>query len=69
MLQLQSASLLFVDNPVGTGYSYVDNEDAYTTDVEGIAQDMMVVLSTFFNNKATDFQVRMPENKYRSPDA
>jgi len=55
---LQSASLLFVDNPVGTGYSYVDDESAYTHDVEGIATDMMVVLKTFFMDKSTDFQTQ-----------
>ncbi|XP_060586124.1 retinoid-inducible serine carboxypeptidase-like [Ruditapes philippinarum] len=53
---LQVASLLFVDNPVGTGYSYVDNKDAYTHDVAGIAADMMVTLTTFFMTKSPQFQ-------------
>jgi serine carboxypeptidase 1 len=48
---------LFVDNPVGTGYSYVDNKDAYTHDVAGIAADMMVTLTTFFMTKSPQFQV------------
>lgn len=55
--QLQVASLLFVDNPVGTGFSYVDNKEAYTHDVAGIAADMMVTLKTFFMEKAQQFQV------------
>ncbi|XP_053392637.1 retinoid-inducible serine carboxypeptidase-like isoform X1 [Mercenaria mercenaria] len=53
---LQAASLLFVDNPVGTGYSYVDNKEAYTHDVAGIAADMMVTLHAFFMIKSTQFQ-------------
>ena len=55
--QLQSASLLFVDNPVGTGFSYVDHESALTTNVSQIAIDMVVLLKTIFNNKLADFQV------------
>lgn len=45
---LSVASLLFVDNPVGTGYSYVDSLDALTTDVNMIAKDMLVLLESFF---------------------
>jgi carboxypeptidase C (cathepsin A) len=49
---------LFVDNPVGAGYSYVDSDDAFTTDVSMIAADMMVLLTSFFNNPAgKNFQV------------
>ena len=55
--QLQAASLLFVDNPVGTGYSYVDDDKAYTTNVTGIAADMMVLLKSLFTDKLVDFQV------------
>lgn len=32
---LKEANLLFVDNPVGAGYSYVTRDDAYTTNVTG----------------------------------
>ena len=32
---LQAANLLFVDNPVGSGYSYVTDSDAFTTNVTG----------------------------------
>lgn len=54
------ASLLFVDNPVGTGYSYVDSKDAYTTDVDMIAADMMVLLTSFFQSTSgKDFQVNL----------
>lgn len=34
--QLQVADLVFVDNPVGAGFSYVDDSSAYTTNVTQI---------------------------------
>ncbi len=34
-------NLLFIDNPVGAGYSYVDNSSLYTTTVEEIAADLL----------------------------
>ncbi|XP_004859858.1 retinoid-inducible serine carboxypeptidase [Heterocephalus glaber] len=46
---LQAASLLFVDNPVGTGFSYVNTTDAYAKDLATVASDMLVLLKTFFN--------------------
>ncbi|XP_003795608.1 retinoid-inducible serine carboxypeptidase [Otolemur garnettii] len=46
---LQAASLLFVDNPVGTGFSYVNNSAAYAKDLATVASDMMVLLKTFFD--------------------
>uniref|UniRef100_G3QKF1 Carboxypeptidase n=1 Tax=Gorilla gorilla gorilla TaxID=9595 RepID=G3QKF1_GORGO len=46
---LQAASLLFVDNPVGTGFSYVNGSGAYAKDLAMVASDMMVLLKTFFS--------------------
>lgn len=46
---LQSASLLFVDNPVGTGFSYVDKDGMYAKDLAMVASDMMVLLKSFFS--------------------
>ncbi|KFO34999.1 retinoid-inducible serine carboxypeptidase [Fukomys damarensis] len=46
---LQAASLLFVDNPVGTGFSYVNTSDAYAKNLAMVASDMLVLLKTFFN--------------------
>lgn len=43
------AHVLFVDNPVGSGYSYVTNSNAYTTDIQGIADDMVSLLKGFFS--------------------
>ncbi|KAM8845905.1 retinoid-inducible serine carboxypeptidase [Spinachia spinachia] len=45
---VQAASVLFVDNPVGTGFSYTDRPDAYATDVDMVASDMLVLLRHFF---------------------
>ena len=47
-IQLSVASLLFVDNPVGAGFSYVDSEEAFTKDVQMIAEDLLTLLTTFF---------------------
>lgn len=46
---LQAASLLFVDNPVGTGFSYVNKSASYAKDLAMVAADMMVLLKTFFD--------------------
>ncbi|XP_029401993.1 retinoid-inducible serine carboxypeptidase [Mus pahari] len=46
---LQWASLLFVDNPVGTGFSYVNTTDAYAKNLDMVASDMMVLLKSFFD--------------------
>lgn len=55
--------MLFVDNPVGTGYSYTDSEGALTKDVAMVASDMMVLLKNFFSLK-TEFQVCSTKNIY-----
>jgi len=47
---VQSANILFVDNPVGTGYSYVDSDDAYTTTTEEIAEDLYTLMKDFYLN-------------------
>nr|XP_046270268.1 retinoid-inducible serine carboxypeptidase [Scatophagus argus] len=52
---VQAASVLFVDNPVGTGFSYTDMPDVYATNVATVASDMLVLLKHFFTDKA-EFQ-------------
>lgn len=47
----QVASLLFVDNPVGTGYSYTTDSAAFAKDVDTVASDMLVLLKAFFKSK------------------
>jgi serine carboxypeptidase 1 len=41
------ANILFVDNPVGTGYSYVDDIKLLTTDVKEIADDLVNLFAEF----------------------
>uniref|UniRef100_F6TEK3 Carboxypeptidase n=1 Tax=Ornithorhynchus anatinus TaxID=9258 RepID=F6TEK3_ORNAN len=52
---VQAASILFVDNPVGSGFSYVNQSDAYARNLSTVAADMLVLLKTFFE-KQTEFQ-------------
>ena len=44
---LQTANLLFVDNPVGAGYSYVDDLALLPTDNAAIAADLVTLLTAF----------------------
>ncbi|XP_069577697.1 retinoid-inducible serine carboxypeptidase [Brachyistius frenatus] len=48
---VQAASVLFVDNPVGTGFSYSDRPDGFATDVATVASDMLVLLRHFFTER------------------
>lgn len=48
--------MLFVDNPVGTGFSYAETQDGYATNVATVASDMLVLLSHFFSQRP-EFQV------------
>lgn len=41
------ANLLFVDNPVGTGYSYVDS-NAFLHELTDMANQMVAFLETWF---------------------
>ena len=41
------ANLLFVDNPVGTGYSFVDT-DSYLHELDEMADDFITFLTKFF---------------------
>eukprot|EP00271_Cylindrocystis_brebissonii_P017536 TRINITY_DN4600_c0_g2_i1.p1 TRINITY_DN4600_c0_g2~~TRINITY_DN4600_c0_g2_i1.p1 ORF type:complete len:561 (-),score=89.06 TRINITY_DN4600_c0_g2_i1:324-2006(-) len=47
---LKSAHLLFVDNPVGTGFSYVDNDTLLTQDNAQVTSDLMAFVSDFFTS-------------------
>ena len=57
-MQVQTANVLFVDNPVGTGYSYVTDDSAYTTDVEQIATDLVTLFKSFLDTLPV-FQVSL----------
>lgn len=42
-------NVLFIDNPVGTGFSYVDSNDAFTTDNAQIADDLVTFTKGFLD--------------------
>lgn len=46
---VKDANVLFIDNPVGTGYSYVDNLADLTTDNRQIALDLVELMRGFYN--------------------
>lgn len=46
---LQRADLLFVDNPVGTGYSYVENTTSVVKTDEESASDLTILLKKLYN--------------------
>jgi serine carboxypeptidase 1 len=41
-------NLVFIDNPVGAGYSYVDNLNDLATDVQGIGADLVSFMKLFY---------------------
>ncbi|KAG9466613.1 hypothetical protein GDO78_016357 [Eleutherodactylus coqui] len=47
----QVANLLFVDNPVGTGYSYTTDSGAFAKDIDTVSSDMLILLDVFFKSK------------------
>lgn len=47
--------VLFVDNPVGTGFSYVDDERYLTTDNKQIALDLVALLKGVYE-KLPEFE-------------
>ena len=45
---VDTVNMLYVDNPVGAGFSYVDDESYLTTNNSEIAADMVALLTAFF---------------------
>lgn len=58
--------MLFVDNPVGTGFSYTESPGGYATNVATVASDMLVLLKHFFTERP-EFQVRQLIVLYEEP--
>lgn len=46
---VKDSNVMFIDNPVGTGYSYVDDSSALTTTNRQIAQDLVEMMRGFYN--------------------
>uniref|UniRef100_A0A913IBI9 Tyrosine-protein kinase receptor n=1 Tax=Strongyloides stercoralis TaxID=6248 RepID=A0A913IBI9_STRER len=55
---LQISDLIFVDNPVGSGFSYVDSDDKFTKNVADIASDLLKWAKDFFNNQHPEYKKR-----------
>lgn len=47
---LRKAHLLFVDSPVGAGFSFVENESLLLTKDDDVTTDMLSLLQTFFED-------------------
>ena len=47
MFQVQECNVLFIDSPVGSGWSYVDDPQYYTKDMAGITSDLTATLKMF----------------------
>ncbi|XP_048234444.1 serine carboxypeptidase-like 51 [Ricinus communis] len=50
---LRMADLLFVDNPVGTGFSYVDDPNLFVKTDEEAATDLTTLLEEIFNRNSS----------------
>ncbi|KAK9061579.1 hypothetical protein SSX86_018761 [Deinandra increscens subsp. villosa] len=50
---LKKADLLFVDNPVGTGYSFVEDKELLVKTDEEAAKDLTTLLTKIFNRNKT----------------
>ncbi len=48
---VEKVSILFVDNPVGTGFSYVEEGANFTHNNAEIAADLLTFLKSFLNDK------------------
>jgi serine carboxypeptidase 1 len=47
VFQVNEVNVLFIDNPVGSGYSYVEDDSLFTTDVQQITDDLTTLLTQF----------------------
>jgi carboxypeptidase C (cathepsin A) len=47
------ANVLWIDQPVGTGYSYADSYSDYVGDETAVAEDLWQFLQAFFSRKSS----------------
>ena len=48
--------MLFVDQPIGTGYSFVNNPNAYISNEDKMGMDMTQLLSDFLTKKHPEYK-------------
>ncbi|XP_054156696.1 probable serine carboxypeptidase CPVL [Oppia nitens] len=57
----QEYSMIFIDNPVGTGFSFTHNDLGYATNETDVARDLYTALQQFFtlfpNERQNDFYI------------
>lgn len=46
---VRNANVLFIDNPVGSGFSYVDSDEALCTNNTQIAEDLVEFMKGFYS--------------------
>jgi Serine carboxypeptidase len=65
MFQVNEANVLFIDSPVGTGYSYVEDDSLYNANVLEMADDLVTLMKTFMDYfpqfRVTSFVLKMPK--------
>lgn len=59
----KSAHLLFIDNPVGTGFSYAKSPNVIATNRQEVGEELLVTIKTFLE-KFPSFQVSFEEEDY-----
>ena len=55
---MKEANVLFIDSPVGAGFSYVDDMSLLTTDIQQVTDDLTELIKQFMN-RHHEFKVRV----------
>jgi serine carboxypeptidase 1 len=52
-VQLQEANLLFIDAPIGAGFSYTDRSTLYSTNIDEMSADLLTFVKIFMSKKSS----------------
>ena len=64
--QIQTVNMLYIDSPVGSGFSYLHNNASVPANCDEISQDILLALKVILHNNS-DFQVNLPDTMKKSP--